>query len=217
MATVLEMPTQSGQKVVLSGVSWDDYERLLAEHQDSATTRFAYDRGTLEIMILSLRHERLKHGLATLVEFIAEELQIDVEGAGSTTFRREDLERGFEPDACFYFKDAEYIRRKDEIDLTVDPPPELVIEIDITSPSLNKFPIFAAIGVAEVWRYDGGGAHVNIFRLSGGEYVNVAESVALSGASGALVSRLLAVSQTMKRTDWRRLVRESVKQPAKDV
>ena len=216
MATVLEMPTQSGQKVVLSGVSWDDYERLLAEHQDSATTRFAYDRGTLEIMILSLRHERLKHGLATLVEFIAEELQIDVEGAGSTTFRREDLARGFEPDACFYFKDAEYIRRKDEIDVTIDPPPELVIEIDITSPSLNKFPIFAAIGVAEVWRYDGSGGQVSIFRLSGGEYVNVAESVALPGVTGALVSRLLAVSQTMKRADWLRLVRESVKQPAKD-
>jgi len=216
MATILEMPTQSGQKVVLSGVSWDAYERLLAEHQDSATTRFAYDRGTLEIMILSLRHERLKHGLATLVEFIAEELQIDVEGAGSTTFRREDLERGFEPDACFYFKDAEYIRRKDEIDVTIDPPPELVIEIDITSPSLNKFPIFAAIGVAEVWRYDGSGGQVSIFRLSGGEYVNVAESVALPGVTGALVSRLLAVSQTMKRADWLRLARESVKQPAKD-
>ncbi len=212
MTTVLETPTQSGQKVVLSGVSWDAYERLLAEHQDSATTRFAYDRGTLEIMILSLRHERLKHGLATLVEFITEELQIDVEGAGSTTFRREDLERGFEQDACFYFKDAEYIRRKDEIDLTVDPPPELVIEIDITSPSLNKFPIFAAIGVAEVWRYSGG-AQVNIFRLSGGEYVSVAESAALPGVTGALVSRLLAASQTMKRTDWLRLVRESVRKP----
>ncbi len=215
MATVLESTVQAEQKVILPSVTWETYERLLNEHLESNSTRFTYDRGRLEIMILSVKHEKLKEKLMTLVGAVAEALEVDIEGAGSTTFRREDLERGFEPDACYYLTEATLIRQKDDLDLTIDPPPELVIEIDITSPSLNKFPIFAAIGVAEVWRYSGGG-QVSIFRLSGGEYVNVAESVALPGVSGALVSRLLAVSQTMKRTEWLRLVRESVKQPAKD-
>jgi Uma2 family endonuclease len=80
----------------------------------------------------------------TLIGVIAEELEIGLEGVGSTTFRREDLARGFEPDACYYLTKAEYIRHKDDIDLAVDPPPELVIEIDITSPSLNKFSILAS-------------------------------------------------------------------------
>lgn len=209
MAAILETPVHVEQRVLLYGVSWDTYERLLAEHQESNTTRFAYDRGVLEIMILSLRHEKLKQTLATLVEVFAEEIQLDNTGAGSTTFRREDLKRGFEPDACFYFAAAEDIRQKDEIDLTIDPPPELVIEIDISSPSLKKFPIFAALGVAEVWRYDG--AQIGIFRLVAGEYVSVVESAALPGVSGALVNELLAASKAMKRTDWLRLVRESVR------
>lgn len=207
MVTVLEPPKRVEQKVILHGVSWETYERLLAEHQDSSSTRFAYDRGTLEIMILSLRHERLKHALATLVQVVAEEMQIDIEGAGSTTFRREDLERGFEPDACFYIVNAELIRQKDEIDLTTDPPPEIVIEINITSPSLGKFPIFAALGVTEVWRHDG--RRVGVFLLVNGEYVEAPESAALPGVTGATLNRLLEASRTMKRANWMRLVRES--------
>ncbi|MDQ3687784.1 MAG: Uma2 family endonuclease [Acidobacteriota bacterium] len=212
MATVLDQPTQAQQKVILHGVTWETYERLLAEHQDSSSTRFAYDRGTLEIMILSLRHERLKHTLATLVEIVAEEMQIDIEGTGSTTFRREDLERGFEPDACFYIINAERIRQKDEIDLTTDPPPEIIIEIDISSPSLSKFPIFAALGVAEVWRYDG--ARIGIFCLAAGGYVTATESTTLPGVTDTILNRLLEASRTMKRTDWTRLVRESVSKAA---
>ncbi|MGH9944385.1 MAG: Uma2 family endonuclease [Pyrinomonadaceae bacterium] len=212
MATVLESQQQVvvEQKVILPRVTWETYERLLAEHEGSASTRFTYDRGALEIMILSLRHEKLKEKLMTLVGAVAEELGVDIEGAGSTTFRREDLARGFEPDACYYMADARLIRGKDEIDLTTDPPPELVIEIDITHPSLNKFPIFAAIGVAEVWRCDG--ARVGIFRLGTGEYVAAPKSAALPGVTGQIVGRLLSESQTMSRGDWLRLVRESVRE-----
>lgn len=137
MATVPQPVEQATQKVILQHVSWDTYERLLSEREHSPGTRFNYDRGTLEIMIVSLRHERLKHRLSTLVEVIAEELGIDTEGAGSTTFRRRDARGGSEPDACFYFEHAARMRVQDDVDLDVDPPPELVIEIDITSPSLN--------------------------------------------------------------------------------
>jgi len=213
MTTLLEATKQFEQKVILHDVSWETYERLLIEHQESNTTRFNYDRGMLEIMILSLRHEMLKQTLTTLVEILAEGLELDNTGAGSTTFRREDLARGFEPDGCFYFAQAELIRQKSKLDLTTDPPPELVIEIDITSPSLDKFPIFAALGVAEVWRCDG--AQVGLFRLAAGTYKAVSASAVLPGISAALINQLLATSQTMKRNEWLRLVRESAQQVKK--
>ncbi|HYH85268.1 MAG TPA: Uma2 family endonuclease [Pyrinomonadaceae bacterium] len=209
MTTVLETPKQIEQKVLLHGVSWETYERLLAEHEESSGAHFAYDRGNLEIMILSLKHEKLKARLMSLVEAAAETLGVDYEAAGSTTFRRKDLQRGFEPDACYYMTHAALIRQKDEIDLTTDPPPELVIEIDITSPSLDKFPIFAALGVAEVWRCDG--ERVHFFRLGEAGYAGVAESAALPGVNEETVNRLLEASRKMKRADWLRFVRESAK------
>jgi len=209
MAAVLKPPEQVTQKVILNNIRWETYERLLAEHQEVNSTHFTYDRGTLEIMILSLRHERLKEKLTMLVGILAEELNIDIEGAGSTTFRREDLARGLEPDACYYIAKAQYIRQRDEIDLKLDPPPELVIEIDISSPSLNKFPILAGLGVLEVWRFDG--TEIGIFRLSGDDYVEVAASALLKGVTSEIVNRLLEAGKTLKHADWLRLIRESVR------
>jgi len=136
-------------------VSWQTYERLPDEQQDNAATRLNYDRGVLEIMIPSLRHERIKHLLATLVELIAAERGLDAEGLGSITFRREELARGFEPYAAFYLRHAARMRGLETVDLCRDPAPELVIEIDISYGSLDKLPVYAGLRVAEVWRYDG--------------------------------------------------------------
>jgi Uma2 family endonuclease len=197
----------------LYGVSWETYERLLTEHQESSGTHFTYDQGRLEIMLLSVKHEKPNRALALLVEVIAEEMGIDVENLGSTTFKRKDLERGFEPDSCFYIQNAERIRGKEEIDLAVDPPPDLVIEIDISSPSLNKFSLFAALGIPEVWRYDG--ARVSIFRLDTNEYREQAESGVLPKITGEVLTRFIAEDKILKRTAWLRQVREWVRQPQK--
>lgn len=102
-------------------------------------------------------------------------LGVDVESFGSTTFKRDDLERGFEPDSCFYITNAARMLGKSTIDLAKDPPPELVIEIDITSASIRKLPIYAQVGVSEVWRYDG--AKLFMFKLADGEYVNIEQSL----------------------------------------
>jgi len=161
-------------------------------------------------MVLSAKHEAAKHALALLVEILAEELNIDVYGLGSTTFRRADLERGFEPDACFYIQQEALVRGKDEIDLTADPPPDLVIEIDITSPSLNKFPVFAALGIPEVWRYDG--SRVSVFRLEGGEYIEQTESVALPQVTSEVLTEFIEQDKHLKRTAWLRRVREWARQ-----
>ena len=128
------------------------------------------------------------------------------EDLGSTTFRREDLERGFEPDSCFYIQNEEQVRGKDRIDLAVDPPPDLVIEIDIISPSFSKLPIYAQIGVPEVWRYDG--TRAAIFLLEEGEYVEAGESVALPSLTSDVLTHFVEESTSLGSTDWLRRVRE---------
>src|SRR5947209_15786668 len=92
------------QMVVLRSVSWDTYERLLADHRDSSAPRFTYDRGALEIMSPLPEHEKYNRAIAALVEVVAEARGLDFENLGSTTFRRDDLQRGFEPDSCFYIQ-----------------------------------------------------------------------------------------------------------------
>jgi Uma2 family endonuclease len=198
--------TEGGQRVVLHGISWATYTQLLNEHQEDSSIHFAYDRGKLEIMVLSPKHEALKHKLVLLVEVSAEATGVDVYSLGSTTFQRPDLARGFEPDACFYIQHEALVRDKDEIDLTVDPAPDLVIEIDITSPSLNKFPIFAALGIAEVWRYNDD--RVMIFTLQAGGYREQTRSTVLPPVTSAILTQFMTTSRQLKRTLWLQRIRE---------
>jgi Uma2 family endonuclease len=202
MATVLSPPEQ---RVTLYNVSWETYERLLADLQDSSAPRMTYDRGTLEIMSPSSEHERYNRTAAQIVEELAVEMNINFDSLGSTTFRREDIDRGFEPDSCFYIQNAEAVRGKKRIDLTVDPPPDLVIEIDITSLSLDKFPIFAQASVPEVWRFDG--HRLAIYGLSGGDYQERDMSVAFPAVAAADITGFIKESETMDRPEWVRKVR----------
>ncbi len=206
MTATLTPPEQVTQKVILDNISWETYQRLMEERGERPKPRYAYDRGRLEIVVSSYEHENLKHDLATIVEVIAEELGIDIVGAASTTFQREDLAQGFEPDASFYIQQAARIRGQKRIDLDTDPPPELVIEIDITHPSLNKFPIFAGLGIPELWRYHK--QALIILKLEGETYRAQEGSEIFPGLTSADLTRLIADSRQMKRTDWLRSVRE---------
>lgn len=206
MATTLTLPEQR----VLLQVSWETYERLLAEHVESPGTRFAYDGGRLEIMVVYVGHENPNRTLARLVEIVAEETNRDFCPAGSTTFKREDLEKGVEPDSSFYFDErAAWVRGKSELDLRVDPPPDLIIEIDITRSSLPRLPIFAALGVPEVWRYDG--RRVTFYQLAEGSYVEIERSMALPPLTSRQAGVFLAESQREKNPAWLRRVREWVR------
>jgi Uma2 family endonuclease len=157
-------------------------------------------------MVLSARHENYKDMLVLLINVLAEEMGIDLGSFGSTTLRREDLARGFEPDACFYIQHEAQVRGKEQLDLRVDPPPDLVLEIDIISPSLDKLPLYAAMGVAEVWRYDG--QNLNFYWLQANADQAQPESRALPGLTSQVVAHFLAESQSLKRTVWLRRVRE---------
>jgi Uma2 family endonuclease len=194
------------QRIVLHNIGWITYERLLADHENNSAPRFTYDRGELEIMSPSPEHEAFNRSIALLVEFVASEMGIDVYDLGSTTFRREDLGRGFEPDSCFYIQNEELIRGKDRIDLTTDPPPDLVIEIDITSPFFSKLPIYAQIGVPEVWRYDG--TRMTILVLEGSDYVETIESIVLPPVSSTSLTDLVEKSKSTRRTIWIEKVRK---------
>jgi len=160
--------------LLLHEVSWAEYEDLLALLPDNPRFRLSYDQGTLEIMTLSPRHERLKSLFAYLLAVLTEELDLNLVGLGSTTFRRAEAARGLEPDDCYYIPQAERMAGQDTIDLATDPPPDLVVEVDITHPSLDKFPIYSSLRVPEVWRHDGDA--LQFFRLHGERYTQTLES-----------------------------------------
>lgn len=146
--------TEQGQRLVLYDVSWRTYGKLLRLFErEKRHLRLTYDRGILEIMTLTHEHESYKEILGRLVVALTEELGLPIKGGGSTTFRRRKRQRGLEPDNCYWISNEPLVRGKTKIDLRVDPPPDLAIEIDITSSSLDRMKIYADLGVAEVWRF----------------------------------------------------------------
>lgn len=188
------------QRMVLHNVSWETYERLLRDHEDAGAPRFAFDRGTLEIMSPLPEHERLNRAIQLLLPVIAEQAGVELYSLGSTTFNREDLQQGFEPGSCFYIQHADLVRGQDRIDLHRDPPPDLVVEIDITHPSLDKLPIYAQIGVPEIWRYDGDAMH--ILCLDGANYTAMERSRAFGMVTAQALTVLLPASKGSGDIAW---------------
>lgn len=194
------------EKVVLQGISWETYERLMKEHEDRSAPRFTYDQGTLEIYMPTQKHEERSRFFELFVSAVAEEMDLDIRSLGSTTFRKEKVGKGVEPDGCFYLQNAEKIEGNEKVNLDVDPPPDLVIEIDVTSPSLARFPIYAAFGVPEIWLY--ADETVKIFGLCGKKYVEAKESAVLPKVTSDVLTNFLSQSQTLKRSIWIKNVRE---------
>ncbi len=197
MTAVLN-PTE--QRVIIEHVSWQTYERLLADLADRSAPRLTYDCGNLEIMSPTPRHEELNRNLALMVTILAAALGLDVRNLGSTTFRRQDIKRGFEPDSCFYIEHEAAVRGKARINLSHDPPPDLVIEIDITSGSLDKFPIYGQVGVPEIWRYDS--HRLTIFHLLNDQYQARESSRAFRAIKAADLTQLLQASLSQPSTQW---------------
>ena len=141
-------------RIVLDNVSWKTFESLLAE-TGPRRGRMAYEEGTLEIMASSFEHEDLKSTLGRLVEAYAQEMGIDMKVAGSTTLKLQLKQRGLEPDESYYVQNEALVRGTTELELGRDPPPDLAIEIQITQSGLDKLGIYAALGVPEVWLWEG--------------------------------------------------------------
>ena len=195
----MESVLEKSQAVVLHNVSWNSYKTISNTLQDETPAHFTFDRGKLEIMVLSLKHENLKKILAMLFERLCESLEIEIFAGGSTTFQREDLERGFEPDECYYVQNAEWMRGKDDVNLDFDPPPDLTIEIDVKHSSINRMNIFAAIGIPEVWRYDS--KKLTFYLLENKQYKVSETSLALPVESAKLL-KLIEVGKNSTRKEF---------------
>ena len=156
-----------GQKLLLRDISWELFEEILQELGEERTLRVAYSRGNLEIMTPSPEHEVLKGILGDLVKILLEELNIDCESFGSSTFKRQDMQGGIEPDESFYIKNYRQMIGKSRLDLSIDPPPDLVIEIDVTSKT--QLDAYKALGVLEVWCFENSTLQIDI--LLDGQYI----------------------------------------------
>jgi Uma2 family endonuclease len=169
-----EVSVPAEERVVLNNISWETFERLLAEAGDHRSTRFHYLDGMLELMSPLARHEGSNRFIESLITAIAEELGMNLRKLGSLTMKRPDRQAGGEPDSCYYIQNEPLIRHQEEIDLTIDPPPDLVLEVDITSPSKRRLPIYASLGVPELWRFDG--KTLKFCQLNNGTYASVDRS-----------------------------------------
>ena len=193
-------------RVVLHNISWQQFENLLVDLGESRAARFAYDDGTLEIMTPLPEHEYYKEALGDAIKDIAEVLDQDYESLGSTTWKREIKKAGVEPDNCFYFQNEPRIRGKLEYDLNQDPPPDLALEIDVTSKSLSRFSIYARLGVPEIWCYDSG--ELKIYQLQNEGYIEVETSSVFPTLRVQELPALIEQYRPQGRRAIRRAVRE---------
>jgi Uma2 family endonuclease len=152
------------QRFVLDGASWGDYTRFLQTFDERRHFRITYDRGILEVVTLTYEHGRGAYILGLLISLWGAGRGVAIRGGGTTTFRRRDKDRGLEPDNCYWIANEARIRGLKRIDLLCDPPPDLVVEIDVTHSSVPRMPIYASLGVPEVWRLQKTGLTFNLLQ-----------------------------------------------------
>ena len=202
--------TAPSNRIILQGVSWTTYQALIHDLESEPGKRLTYNQGTLEIMVPLPPHERYKSLMGRIVEVTTEETETEIASLGSTTWSREDLQKGLEADECFYIQNEQAVRGKGDIDLTVDPPPDLAIEVNNTSSSIHRLEIYRAMGVPEVWRFDG--VALTIYQLFDEEYCPQEASAVLPLLHREDILRFLQASQTMGETTWVREFRKWVRE-----
>lgn len=201
-------PVTSGerQSVLLPDISWTNYLAIGQLLRDRPGLRLTYDRGRLEIMTTSFEHEILKKLFSKLVETLFDDLEIPTVSAGNMTFQQVALERGFEPDDCYWIAHEPIMRGRTTYDPLRDPPPDLTIEIDLTRSSLNRMAIFAAFRVPEVWRYDASGIHVHCLQADG-SYAESSASQILPGIAIVELEQFLRPNEALTSLDRLRAFR----------
>ena len=204
------LTTKRSGRVVLNHLSWQQFQNLLDDLGDNRSARIAYDNGSLEIMTPLPEHEYYKQAISIVIEDMAEVLEQDYECLGSSTWKREVKKVGIEPDNCFYFQNESLIRGKLVFDLDRDPPPDLALEIDLTSKSLDRFPIYARLGVPEIWCYDSG--VLKIYQLEQGTYLEQSQSLIFPTLKIQEIPDLIEGYRYLGRRKFRQAVREWVKE-----
>jgi Uma2 family endonuclease len=192
-----QLRIQPGQQLLLEDVSWQQFENILAELGEHRAARISYSHGFLEIMVPLPEHEKAKEIIGDLVKILLEARQIAFESLGSTTLKSDRMAQGVEPDACFYIQNQAAVIGKNRLDMGIDPPPDLAIEIDLTSRTqLDNYKI---LGVPELWRYGKQGLKIHV--LENGKYVESNFSPTFPGIPIIeLINQYVQQSQVSGRT-----------------
>jgi len=169
-------PTET--RILLKGVSWETYERLLVETGESRNQRFAYNNETLEVMVPLPNHEEPTRLFDDFVAVFVDALGLELRKLGSLTMKRPEQKKGLELDGCFYIQNEAEVRGVSELDFEVHPPPDLVVEVDNSSTSLDKFPIYVALKVPEIWRLRHGTLTIHLLNGEQTGYEEMEQSLA---------------------------------------
>jgi Uma2 family endonuclease len=193
------------KRVTLRHLTWQAYQQILHALPQTRAARLTYDRGTLEITVPSQDHEFATHLIELFIHILVVELGLKIKTMGSTTLEREDLDRSPEPDDAYYIQRQPLVAGK-RVDLTQDPPPDLIVEVDITHTDINKLALYASLGVPEFWRYNG--RVWRIYQLESGSYMELDASPTFPGVSKPMLYEFLhqanldevAAEQWLRRT-----------------
>lgn len=196
------------EKHIYYGVSWDTYLQLLEELGDERSVRLTFNCGALEIMSSSRLHEQITRLIDMVVTLLTFELGVNVDNCGAMTLRIASAQRGGEPDSCFYVANEAAVRGVDEIDLQIHPPPDIVLEVDITHPSLDKFGLYLAAGIPEVWRYDG--EQMSFHTLTSGRDEDAQHSLSFPHLTAAMLERYLAIGRGQGSTAMLQKVKSDI-------
>jgi Uma2 family endonuclease len=208
------VPSQAGRRLVLDDIEWLAYCRLLRIFAERSSVRLTYDHRRLEIMSPLPEHESDADMLGRMVVVLTEEMAFPIKAGRSTTFRTRRKQRGLEPDNSYWIANEPKVRGKRKIDLKIDPPPDLAIEVDCTSSSLDRMSIYATLGIPEVWRLDNEVLAFHILR-DNGSYVE-SDSLAFAGLKAANLPPFLALRDQMDENAVIRQFRLWVRQRIRD-
>ncbi|NJK60997.1 MAG: Uma2 family endonuclease [Oscillatoriales cyanobacterium SM2_1_8] len=207
-AAPVKTPPLGEKRVTLSGISWGGYQQILRALPDTRGARLIYDRGLLEITMPAEFHEFASDLIALFVRILVVEMGMDLKTMGSTTLDREDLNRGAEPDCAYYIQNQPRVVGR-TVDLRTDPPPDLVVEVDISHSDIDKNRLYAAMGVPEFWRYNG--EIWRIFALREGEYQECDRSPTFPWVAKEELYRFLAAArmgESGAELAWRQRVQD---------
>jgi Uma2 family endonuclease len=205
--------TDWSEHILLEGISWETYERLRdeADSETAGLVFMTYDEGTLEIMSPSPQHEDAKKMIAMMIEIIALEFDIPMSSLGNVTIRRKRLAKGLEPDECYYIKGELLVRNAPQVDKNNVPTPDLVVEREVSRRSIGRRPMYARMGVPELWVYDG--LSLLCLQLSrNGEYEPAERSICFPFLRVSELEQFIAMSRIEGQTAARRAFRDWIKQ-----
>ncbi|MCY3011577.1 MAG: Uma2 family endonuclease [Planctomycetota bacterium] len=197
MSIVERIRTEPENRMVLDNVAWETYVAL-ADQRSGSVPRMTYDNGVLEMMSPKREHESIGRIIGRIVETYSELMDIEIISVASVTVKRSDLSKAFEADESYYVTHAAQLLGKNDMDFEVDPPPDLVIEVELTSSTIKKMQLFAAMHVLEVWRHDG--ESLQMYRLLDGAYQGIESSLQLPGLTAQRINETLAQRDSIGET-----------------